>query len=696
MNRSRRKLMKKLQEMDHVTTRIEACRDQWRLLHQQYEAILNAAPDAMIFVDRNETIVLVNREAAALFGYSRDELTCRPLSDLIPERYRSAHHGQFQRFFGEGRSRRMGSGLPIFALRKDGTEFPVDVSLSIEELEDEALAVAAIRDMSAHKEATAKLELNFHVQRVISSVLRAAVTPMAMDELLALGLHEIISVPGLAFQSKGTIYLVEDEPEVLVMKAHRGASPAQLTSCVRVPFGKCLCGKAAKTGRIVFVDSLEDCHELQYEGIVSHGHYCVPIVWGEKTLGLISVAVNEGHKRSPVEEQFLVAVANTLAGVIERKGAEKALQLSEEKYRTLVENVSVGVYRSTGGEQGRFLQANPALVAMLGYDSVEELMQCPVADLYENPRERAQVVAEVLEKGFFKDRRLSLRKKDSSLIWASVTATAKLDERGNLQWLDGVVEDISERLAAEHEKQALLAQLTEAEKLAALGRLTQNIAHEIRNPLTAVGGFARRLTQGGIDTAKQQDYADSILSAVVRLENTLKNVLAFTREEKPQRIPCNLERVLDPVVAGQEKICREQGIEIQKRYTPVPDLIVDPIRIEEALRNLIANAVNAMPQGGILTIHMAEERFKEERYVVVRIGDTGEGMAPEKMDRIFEPFFAIREAEGGTDLGLPISKKIAEEHGGAVHVESQPGRGSVFSFYLPVESKPPTVVSDTA
>jgi len=670
--------------MDQATARIEACRDQFRRLQEQYEAIVNAAPDAIVFIDRNETIVLANIQATKLFGYTRDEITGRPLNDLIPERYRPAHHGHFRKFFGEHRARRMGTGLHISGLKKDGTEFPVDISLSLEGLGDEVLAVAAIRDMTSHKEAAVKLELNFHIQRVISSVLSMAVTPMEMDELLGAILDEIVSVPGLAFQSKGTIYLVDEEPEVLVMRAHRGAAPAQLTSCARVPFGKCLCGMAAKTGRVVFVDSLEDCHEIRYEGIVTHGHYCVPIVCGNRTLGLISIAVHEGHKRSPVEEQFLVAVANTLAGIIERKGAENALHMSEEKYRSLVENVNVGIYRNTGGPQGRFLQVNPALARMLGYDSVEELMRCSVAELYQNPAERAQVVSEILEKGFVKDREVRLRKKDGGLIWASVTATAKFDERGNLQWFDGVIEDVGERKEAEREKQVLLEQLAEVEKLAALGRLTQNIAHEIRNPLTAVGGFARRLAQGGVETAKQHDYAESILSAVVRLEDTLKNVLALTSDEKPQFVRCDLKQIVDPLVKELAKMCREKGIRIEKTYTSVAPVHVDPGRMEEALRNLMVHAVHAMPRGGILTIQLAEERSKEERCGVVRIGDTGAGIEREKLGMIFEPFFVLREAEGATNLGLPISKKIAEEHGGSIRVESTPGKGTVFSLYIPI------------
>ena len=147
------------------------------------------------------------------------------------------------------------------------------------------------------------------------------------------------------------------------------------------------------------------------------------------------------------------------ADVTTRERAEAALSESEEQYHTLVENLNIGVYRNTGGPKGRFLRANVAIAQMFGYDTVEEFMSVHVSDLYQDPAERQQFVDEVLKHGFVKDQELRLKRKDGTAIWASCTATIKYDENGDIQWLDGVIEDITERKQAEEEIRGLNADL---------------------------------------------------------------------------------------------------------------------------------------------------------------------------------------------------------------------------------------------
>jgi len=137
------------------------------------------------------------------------------------------------------------------------------------------------------------------------------------------------------------------------------------------------------------------------------------------------------------------------------------LRKSEEKYRTLVDNVNIGIYRNTGG-QGMFLQANPALAKIFGYDTVEELRQVAVADLYVDPEDRERFLEEVKRSGFVKDRKLALKKKDGTPIWCSVSATVQYGEYGEMEWMDGVLEDVTERKRAEEERERLLHDLTEA------------------------------------------------------------------------------------------------------------------------------------------------------------------------------------------------------------------------------------------
>ncbi len=136
-------------------------------------------------------------------------------------------------------------------------------------------------------------------------------------------LNLIFTIPGLALESKGAIYLVEDEPGILVLKAPRKDSFSGELPCERIAFGKCLCGAAASTCTTVFADCLDGRHEITAVNDFPHGHYCVPIVSGNETLGLINVFVREGHKRSIGEEEFLTNVAHTLAGVIRRSRTER-------------------------------------------------------------------------------------------------------------------------------------------------------------------------------------------------------------------------------------------------------------------------------------------------------------------------------------------------------------------------------------
>ncbi|MFC1657870.1 PAS domain S-box protein [Candidatus Omnitrophota bacterium] len=147
--------------------------------------------------------------------------------------------------------------------------------------------------------------------------------------------------------------------------------------------------------------------------------------------------------------QQIHSVTLISADITERKHAEEAMKESEEKYRTLVENINIGAYRNTGDFPGRFLHANPAIVKMFGYGSVEEFMQISVCELYQNPHERKLFLEDLLKNGFVKGKELRLRKKDGTPIWASCTAKVQYDENKRIKWIDGVVEDVTERKKAE-------------------------------------------------------------------------------------------------------------------------------------------------------------------------------------------------------------------------------------------------------
>ena len=228
--------------------------------------------------------------------------------------------------------------------------------------------------------------------------------------------------------------------------------------------------------------------------------------------------------------------------------------------------------------------------------------------------------------------------------------------------------------------------LIQAEKLAALGRLTADVAHEIRNPLTAIGGFARRLYKSAAGE-KEKERAEVIVAEVDRLEKILRDVLTFSRDARYHLEKHRVEDFVFDVVNMYEHTCSEQSVTvevaIEKNLLPV---LMDMDQVRQALINLITNALDAMPRGGALRITAGNEFLHGVRYVYLRVSDTGMGIDEDKMSLIFEPFFTTQEIGRGTGLGLSITRKIMEEHGGFIKAESAKGKGSTFRLYFPQQS----------
>jgi diguanylate cyclase (GGDEF)-like protein len=170
------------------------------------------------------------------------------------------------------------------------------------------------------------IQRSYDIQTVINSALKLSLEDMPLEEFLKHSLDLILSIPWLSLESKGSIFLVGDQPEVLVMKIQKNLPEEIQKLCARIPFGRCICGKAALTQEPIFIDHLDENHEIQFEGMSPHGHYCVPILFGGKTLGVVDLYVKEGHHHDQREKDFLTAIANTLAGILIRRQAEERIE----------------------------------------------------------------------------------------------------------------------------------------------------------------------------------------------------------------------------------------------------------------------------------------------------------------------------------------------------------------------------------
>jgi len=258
----------------------------------------------------------------------------------------------------------------------------------------------------------------------------------------------------------------------------------------------------------------------------------------------------------------------------------------------------------------------------------------------------------------------------------------------HIKELNDTYSALKEKLDALREKNERIKtfedQLMKANKLSSLGELASSIAHEIKNPLISIQGFARRIGESP-EHDKVEKYARLIEKESARLSSVLTKLLEFSRMDIPHKELIDVNTLVDDTVIFMEHyLTRFKNVNILlEKAENLPFVSVDKIHIQQVLVNIIMNAAQAMTGGGTIRINTAHA----EGMVSISIRDEGTGIKKEDMDKIFEPFFTTKQKSEGTGLGLSLSKRLVEANGGTITVESQPGKGSCFTILLPgVES----------
>jgi len=270
------------------------------------------------------------------------------------------------------------------------------------------------------------------------------------------------------------------------------------------------------------------------------------------------------------------------------------------------------------------------------------------------------------------------------------------DEEDLLSSVANTIAGIIEHGRTNIERLGLQEELAQAEKLSALGRLTANIAHEIRNPLALIGGFARKLHRNLSGGSKDREYWDIIISEVNRMEKILKNVLTYSREASLNKEKYSISEIIDSVLRTYQNAFEKQNFLLEKYYGPLPHISIDKDQVWIVLNNLFSNALDSMPEGGALTVRTENGVLSGDTYATVTVSDTGKGIPQEKIKAIFEPFFSTKVLGRGTGLGLSISKKIMEDHGGRITAESAAEKGTTFKLYFPLNAEIPEAAKGEA
>jgi signal transduction histidine kinase len=248
------------------------------------------------------------------------------------------------------------------------------------------------------------------------------------------------------------------------------------------------------------------------------------------------------------------------------------------------------------------------------------------------------------------------------------------------------------------ELQKVHGRLIQVEKLSELGRMAADVAHEIRNPLTSIGGFARRLDDKLSQITnekeciriikKEKEYAEIIISEVNRLERILRDILSFSREVQYNIESQGINGVIKESLQTFVDICNEQTISIEEKFnTSLPQILIDRDQVRQAVNNLISNAIGVMPDGGTIQVKSFKYELYNANYVAIEVADTGHGIPEQNLSMIFEPFYSSKEIGAGTGLGLSICKKIIDEHNGLIKVESELGKGTSFKLLFPYQNE---------
>ncbi|MDX6447123.1 MAG: two-component system, cell cycle sensor histidine kinase and response regulator CckA [Blastocatellia bacterium] len=369
--------------------------------------------------------------------------------------------------------------------------------------------------------------------------------------------------------------------------------------------------------------------------------------------------------------------------IAERKRADEARRESETRYRTLFEYAPDGIVISD--PEGYYLDANASMCRMLGYTR-DELVGLNSSDIVA-PDEIRHIGAALRTLNARDDyhREWQFRRKDGSIFSADVIVTTMPD--GNFL---GMIRDISERKRAEEairgkneELTTMTQQLWQASKLATMGELAASIAHELNNPLATVGLRTENLLLQLAADSDQRRPLEIIAQEVDRMATLVSDLLLFSRRGHRQVSTVN---VCEEVVNSVEFVhyhLRNRKIDVAREFVDkLPTIQADRQQLRQLFLNLLTNASDAMPRGGKLTVRVTSEGSAEGT-VAIDFTDSGEGITPENMEKIWEAFYTTKPEGKGTGLGLAICRRIVEEHGGTIDIRSEMGQGTTVRIVLP-------------
>lgn len=703
---------KELKEREMQTIKVMA---QMQELKSYLESLIQSSADAIIATDLDNIVTAWNKGAENIFGYSAEEVIEKPLP-IIPDFLKEMEKIYFERIKQDETLK----DIETVMITKEGKLIEVNLTMSpIKSSDGEIIGVSRIiRDITEKKKLERDLiRRNEELTKIlfISSAVRST---LELNKLLRMILTVITMGEGLGF-NRAVLFLVDEENEVLRGVMAVGPSSYEeawqiwsamsrekktlvevldelsrrefeedsflerLCKNISIPLNENTPIVRAVKERKVF--NIKDVHKQEADPIIvqqlgSYAYAVVPLISKDKAIG--AVWVDNLYTRKPITEQdikFLKGFADQVAGAIENAWIFDKIEKAEKELEMLFNSITDLIYYTDA--EYSIKKVNRSFLNKLGLKENEVIGKKCFKLIHKTsypfegcPHRKA------LESGKPQVGELEENYLDGVYLLSS---SPIFDRNGNLVGTINVAKDITEL-------KNLKERIISMEKMAALGEMAAKVAHEIRNPLLAIGGFAKRLEKELKDD-KSKEYSKVILEEVRRLERILNEILSFVKPYQVKKEFFKIKELVDDVVNLTFSTLKENGNELTVIVEDDFLVLGNYDKLKEVLLNLLSNANDATKNGEItLRVRKASElplevANSENQYFIIEVQDTGCGIEKENLKKIFDPFFTTKI--NGTGLGLSISKRIVEEHCGIIKVESELKKGTIFRIYLPFYKK---------
>lgn len=609
----------------------------------RYRGLLEAAPDAMVVVNRSGNIVLLNIQAEKKFGYHRDELVGQPVKNIIPQGFAERLIADETRTATEALAQQIGTGIELIALRKDGSEFPIELMLSPLESAEDILVTAAIRDISVRK---------------------AAEVHLAQMESRYRGLLEAAPDAMVVVNQEGAIVLLNVQAEKQFGYRRDELVGQAVTNIIPEGFAE----------RII-ADGTRSAAEALAQQIGTG----IELIACRKDGSQFPIEI----MLSPLESQEGILVTAAIRDISVRNAAELHLAQMESRYRGLLEAAPDAMV--VVNQEGAIVLLNVQAEKQFGYLRDELLGQKMTNIIPEGFAERiiadgTRSADDALAQKIGTGIELIARRKDGSEFPIEIMLSPLISPEGTL--VTTAIRDISVRKDAEAHLLHKVEQLNRSNE--ELGHFAYIASHDLQEPLRMVASYTQLLARrykGRLDSDADEFIAFAVDGAS-RMQRLIKDLLTFSRVETMGKQPLVIssEEALNQSLRNLRGAIEGSGAVIT--YGPLPTVLADETQLIQLFQNLVANGIKYHTTG-IPRVHISAHLDVAKKWEF-SVKDNGMGIDSQYFEKIFGMFQRLhkREEFDGTGIGLAICKKIVERHGGVLSVQSELQHGSTFSFSL--------------